>query len=199
MSIAASWIGLWAAYFWWTVDWWHPPTITGTRIGVEDLLMSISHLGIGVFGYMVFFNKKTDAMFDLKSQFLFHFLQRFALWFLLSFGTTVFFFHVLNFSSFVSTFVGMTVAAIYLLIKRLDLFMPMFWTGNLFLIIAIPIYLITNIAFPGAVQQVWYINNLTGYIFFGIPLEDYIWYWMLGFFLGGAYPYLTKSKYVNVE
>jgi hypothetical protein len=33
-------------YYWWTVDWWKPPTLTHTIVGVEDLVMGFSAGGI---------------------------------------------------------------------------------------------------------------------------------------------------------
>jgi len=33
-------------YIWWTIDWWHPETITGTRVGIEDFLLGFSNGGV---------------------------------------------------------------------------------------------------------------------------------------------------------
>lgn len=198
MSLGASWIGLCATYLWWIKDWWHPITITGTRIGIEDLFMSISHLGIGVFGYMLIFRKKTDGMFSWRPIFIFHFLKRFSLWFILSFGTTFVCFYFLSIRSFESTLAGMVVAGAYLLIKRPDLLKPMVLNGILFLVAALPIYLILEKIYPlESANLIYYMDKLTGLTLLRIPIEDLAWYWFLGFFLGGAYPYLTKSKYID--
>lgn len=198
MSLGASWIGLCATYFWWIKDWWHPITITGTRIGIEDLFMSVSHLGIGVFGYMLIFHKKTDNKHPISSDAILHVIKRFLLWFFLSFGTTFVFFYFLSIRSFESTLAGMIVAGAYLLIKRPDLLKPMTLSGILFLAVALPIYLLLEKIYPlESASLIYYMGKLTGLIFLGIPIEDLIWYWFLGFFLGGAYPYLTKSKYID--
>lgn len=46
------------AYFWWTIDWWRPETITGTRIGLEDLLLGFSNGGIAAVIYEEVFRKR---------------------------------------------------------------------------------------------------------------------------------------------
>mgnify|MGYP007100182178 CR=1 FL=1 len=35
-----------SGYHWWTVDWWRPATITGTRVGIEDFLIGFGSGGI---------------------------------------------------------------------------------------------------------------------------------------------------------
>lgn len=197
MSIGASWIGIYAAYFWWSDDWWHPQTITRTRIGIEDMFMCISHLGIGVFGYIFIFRKSVCPVFEIKLNTIFHLLKRFSLWFSLSFGLTWIMIAFFQLNSIISTIIGMVVAVVYILIKRKDLLASMFWSGIIFSSLSLPVYIVANILFSNAIHSIWYIKNLTGIMIIGIPIEDVVWYWLLGFFLGGAYPYLTKSSYVK--
>jgi hypothetical protein len=75
----------------------------------------------------------------------------------------------------------------------------MLWNAITFLLVVLPIYLVSEVLSPGAVRSIWFLGNLSGKTLLGIPLEDLIWYGLLGFFLGGAYPYLTKSKYIDDE
>jgi hypothetical protein len=42
-------------YVWWTVDWWKPPTINHTIVGVEDLGMGFAAGGIMAAAYEVLF------------------------------------------------------------------------------------------------------------------------------------------------
>lgn len=57
VGVVFLWIGIFAEYFWWTRDWWRPMTITGTRIGIEDFIMSFTHSAIAILVYKYFFNK----------------------------------------------------------------------------------------------------------------------------------------------
>lgn len=42
----------------WTVDWWRPQTITGTRVGIEDFILGISNAGIATVLYAELFHKR---------------------------------------------------------------------------------------------------------------------------------------------
>ena len=49
MLILGSFFGLImlvTQYYWWTVDWWRPETIFGTRVGFEDLLLGFTSTGV---------------------------------------------------------------------------------------------------------------------------------------------------------
>ena len=59
-SLSYMWIGLACEYFIWIKDWWHPITITGTPIGIEDLIMCFTHVGIPIFIYKYVFGKDID-------------------------------------------------------------------------------------------------------------------------------------------
>jgi len=53
-------------YLWWTKDWWHPQTITGTRVGIEDFIASFTHLTIPSFIYKYTFGKTSDMIMIKK-------------------------------------------------------------------------------------------------------------------------------------
>ena len=43
----------------WTVDWWQPETVTGTRAGIEDAILGFTNGGLGAVLYEVVFKKRT--------------------------------------------------------------------------------------------------------------------------------------------
>lgn len=43
-------------------DWWHPPTITGTRIGIEDLLYAIGNGGVLAVLYTIVFRQGLERV-----------------------------------------------------------------------------------------------------------------------------------------
>jgi hypothetical protein len=57
MSFIIGVVSVLTAYFWWTHDWWHPLTITHTRVGIEDFLAGFSSGGIMATVYEVVFKK----------------------------------------------------------------------------------------------------------------------------------------------
>ena len=57
LSIIFGITGILAEYLY-TIDWWKPLTITGTRIGIEDFLFGFSCGGVFGVAYEYFFKKK---------------------------------------------------------------------------------------------------------------------------------------------
>ena len=41
-SVSIAIVSFLTSLFLFTVDWWHPETITGTRVGIEDLLLGFN-------------------------------------------------------------------------------------------------------------------------------------------------------------
>ena len=58
MSILVSIMGVILDAFFWTKDWWHPETITGTLIGVEDIIAGFAIGGITAVLYEEIFKIK---------------------------------------------------------------------------------------------------------------------------------------------
>ncbi len=57
MSFIVGILGLMTSYYWWTVDWWRPLNITGTRIGIEDFIIAFTSGGIMATIYEVIFKR----------------------------------------------------------------------------------------------------------------------------------------------
>jgi hypothetical protein len=57
MSVLIGVLSVLTGYVWWTVDWWKPPTITHTIVGVEDLVMGFAAGGIMAAAYEVLFRR----------------------------------------------------------------------------------------------------------------------------------------------
>jgi hypothetical protein len=57
MSVLIGVLSVVTGYVWWTVDWWKPPTITRTIVGVEDLVMGFAAGGIMAGAYEVLFRR----------------------------------------------------------------------------------------------------------------------------------------------
>ena len=197
LGVGASWIGILAEYLWWTKDWWHPKTITGTTVGLEDFLMSFVNLGICLFAYKLVFKKDTNGEFNLGKKVVEKMILKFSGWFIFSFGLTAILFYFIKVNSFFSTIWGMMIAGIYVAFKRKDLLPAMFWNSFIMAIVALPVYILMNFFSPGVVRLFWDFSGLSGILFLGIPVEDLLWYAMLGFFLGGAYEFLFDFKLIN--
>ena len=58
MGIFYGLLSVVTAYLWWTIDWWHPATLTGTRVGIEDFFTGFGAGPVMAVVYQVFFKKK---------------------------------------------------------------------------------------------------------------------------------------------
>jgi hypothetical protein len=178
-------LGLFAEYFWWLSDWWRPKTFTGTKIGIEDIVLSFTLPGISVLIYKFFFKKDLDGKFRLTGKIFLAAVQKFLPVFFVSFGSTAvlfFFFHV---HSVISTSIGMLIASLIVLEHRKDLLPAMFWSAFLMPVISIPAYFVFVFLSPGSIDAFWNFSQITGYKLIGIPIEDILWFALAGFLMGG--------------
>jgi len=187
-------VGLGAEYFWWTIDWWHPQTITGTRLGIEDAILSFSLPGISILIYKFFFKKDLEGRFELNRKYFLAALHRLAPVALFSFSTTAILFYIFHVPSFISTSIGMLVAGIYILTFRNDLLPALLWSALLMVLVSLPIYFLWQAATPGIIEKFWNLSQMTGYKIFRIPVEDIIWFALVGFVMGGFVEYAFDYK-----
>ena len=190
-------LGLFAEYFWWLPDWWHPQNLTGTRIGIEDVILSFTLPGILVLNYKFFFKKDLDREFKLdKSTFLVA-VRRFTPVFILSFVVSSMLFFIFHIHSVISTSAGMLVAIFIIITSRKDLFPAMLRSAVLAIIISIPAYLVFVLLSPGSIAAFWNFSQITGYKIIGIPIEDIIWFALAGFLMGGIVEYGFDHRLVD--
>lgn len=190
-------LGLFAEYFWWLKDWWHPQTLTGTKIGLEDVILSFTLPGTSILVYKFFFRKDLDRNFELNKKIFFAATRRFAPVFIASFGIASLLFFVFHVHSAISTSAGMLLPIAVVLARRRDLFPAMFWTAILAILLAVPAYLVFIFFFPGIVETFWDFSQITGYKFLGIPVEDIAWLALGGFMMGGIVEYGFGYKLVD--
>ncbi|MDD3303269.1 MAG: lycopene cyclase domain-containing protein [Candidatus Gracilibacteria bacterium] len=197
LGLTISLAGPLSEYIWMTKDWWHPETITNTIIGIEDFIFSFAHIIIPMFIYKLIFKKDTNKDFKKENINMKFFSINLILWFLIPFSLSGILFSIFKINSIISVNIGMTIACVIMIIKRKDLFIPAFLTGFILLIIAIPAYTILYILNSDYVNQIWYMQKLSGILFLEIPIEDIIRYWIYGFMMGGAYEFLFDFKLIE--
>lgn len=179
-------LGLFAEYFWWLKDWWHPQTFTGTKIGIEDVILSFTLPGISVLIYKFFFKKDLDGKFEMNQKTFLTATRKFLPVFLVSFGSTAVLFFVFHVHSVISTSIGMLIASFMIIERRKDLLPAMLWSAFLMPTISIPAYFIFVFLSPGSVDAFWNFSQITGYRLIGIPIEDILWFALAGFLMGGV-------------
>jgi hypothetical protein len=153
-----------------TRDWWHPATVTGTLVGVEDILYSIGNGGYMAALYAVMLRRQLvqDRQPPAWPLRLAPILVIASLPFGLCLG--------LGLHSFVATSIGSLVALAIVLVARPDLARVALVSGLIGTVLAIPVYLAMEALFPGSIAATWDLPHLSGIQLLGIPVEDLLWY-----------------------
>lgn len=173
--------------FVYTADWWRPETVLGYRIGIEDILLGFSNGGIAAVGYLLFVEVREKGLASWK---------RLIMPLLLTGVVTMILFEVLNWNSFYANCIGILVAIFYILIQRKDLIKISILSGVAMVVISLPIYLLMIFVSPGWVEHTWMLEKLSGILFWGIPVEDFVWYFLVGGMISILYPFYVEEKYI---
>lgn len=177
------------------LDWWKPLTITNTIVGIEDFLFGFAFGGTAAVIYEEIFKKKLRLRKGgkkIRRQEDFHFLLVAALVVGLFFGG-----HLFGLNTFQSTLLAFITGLAVIYIQRKDLIIDSLATGIISLVTAIIIYALANLIFPGWIDQFLYFVNIPRFILISVPLEDAIWYFITGAFIGPLYEFWKEGKLVK--
>ena len=176
-------------------DWWKPLTIIETPIGIEDFLFGFAIGGISSVIYEHLSNKRIKIKRAKEQKRNLNFL------FLISLSAAIFFFGFFLFklNTFISTILAFIVPTLIIYAKRKDLIKDFILSGILTLFIAIVLYSILNLITPGFFDEFWLFQNIGRIIIFKIPLEEIVWFFLAGAFIGPLYEYWKEGKLINVK
>jgi len=169
-----------------TADWWRPETVLGYRVGIEDFLLGFSNAGIAAIWYLLFLKIKSRGRASWA---------RIAIPLVSTGIITLVLFKALTWNSFYANSMGILIAIIYILIKRRDLIKTSLISGVVMVLISLPIYLLMIFISPGWVEHTWMLEKLSGILFIGIPIEDFVWYFLVGAMISIVYPFYSEEKY----
>lgn len=188
MSFLIGLVSAGSAYFWWTVDWWHPQTITHTKVGIEDFLAGFTSGGIMSVLYETIFSKKYYWFGNttyLKGKWIL----------VLLFLLTSFLFWFVGTSSFWSAIISMSFVALVELYLRRDLIVQALFTGaGMAVITSFFFYYPIILLLPNWVS-ITYDSQLSGLAITGIPIEEIIFWFLAGILWGPFYKY-WKGEYL---
>ncbi|MEK6933893.1 MAG: hypothetical protein AABW75_03390 [Nanoarchaeota archaeon] len=116
MSLLIGFLGLFLGLIY-TLDWWHPLTITKTIIGFEDFIFGFSLGGTSAVIYEAVFKKrikirKIRRKEEIRQNYNFLFL------FTSSLILFLFFFYTLRLNSFYSSIIGLLIPILFTLVKN---------------------------------------------------------------------------------
>ncbi|HZU34568.1 MAG TPA: lycopene cyclase domain-containing protein [Gemmataceae bacterium] len=190
MSWWAAAIGLPHEYLLWTRDWWHPPTITGTVVGIEDLLYALSTGGLLATLYAVVARRgaQADDIVPCRSA---RYLP-----ILLDFGIPLVLVPTLGLHSFVASGIGALLALGWILVRRPDLVGTALASAVLGVLLGLPCYWLVEWLMPGFIRAVWDVPRLSGILITGVPIEDLLWYAYSAALFGTYFKYASGARLV---
>jgi hypothetical protein len=178
-------------------DWWQPATVTGTRIGIEDLLIGFFIGGIIAVAYEELFRKRIGRSTLMHSKW-----TELGHWMFLVAFAAVFFtaYYVFDISSFYASLLAFWLFTTYMLFQRSDLLIDALMSALIAVVIGTTVYMTLNIFYPNFIQHYWYLPDVWfSRLFLGIPLAEYIWYFSAGAFIGPLYEFVEHAKLRNLS
>lgn len=166
-------IGSFVTAYFWTIDWWRPQTITGTRMAPEDLLVGFSNAGIAAVLYLEFFRRRVYR----KSQQPWH--VPLLLLVIATCGIFAVAFYAFGLKSFYACAVALCGFSASMLLFRRELFLPSLINGLLMVVISVPIYLITILLYPNFVYATYTYPLAVPFRIFTVPIQEFIFYFAL--------------------
>ena len=183
-------LGILGGLLGWTQDWWHPETITGTPVGIEDFIFGFSYGGFASVVFQVLEKKKSTKKFATDWKKFLIPASGFAAIFLL--------FFIFHQHSFYASAAGMLIPAGIIYFLRHDLIRASIFTGIVTAIGAMIGFFILNLLQPNFVQQWWMLNKLSGILIFGLPFEDLAWFFSAGLLFGPLYTFWHGREFTNI-
>lgn len=182
------------ADFIYTQDWWRPLTLTGTRVGIEAILFGFVIGGISSVLYETIFKKKVNSARSKNNK-----RENFNLFLILGIVAALFLsgFFILKLNSLLSTILALVISIMIIYIKRRDLIINSVISGLLTVIVAWCVYAVLEILTPGWIKSFWYFKNIPDIVLYNMPIDDLLWYFLTGSFIGPLYEYWKNLKTKN--
>lgn len=168
---------------WYLKDYWHPLTITGTPIGIEDVLFGFFAGGIGSVLYEELFAKHFAKRHKRSHHWIF-FVFPLAVISLYWFNH---FFPGLAINSIYASAIAFGITTLIILYKRKDLFIDAVLSGVMAGAIFFFGYLFLLTVFPQIFEKMWLLKNISGITFGKIPMEELLWAFTYGLMAGPIY------------
>ena len=187
MSVIVGVLSLVTSYYWWTIDWWRPLTITATRIGIEDFVMGFTTGGIMASIYEAVFRRGL-----YKRKLHHHVSGALTLLFLLA-QTTMWLFWGVGLTSFWASTIAMVIVALVMIFTRKDLLKSSIITGVLMVFISALFYYTILLLSPEWINHT-YLLGLSGIRITGVPIEEYVFWFLSGIVFGSLYEYWQGER-----
>lgn len=180
-------------------EYWSPPSLFDlalrTGFDIESLIFSFGIGGIAVVIYERIFRVRHKQMTPHEQHLPRH---RYHLFALLSAPVIFLFLLATPLNPIYSAITAMILGGLFTWYCRPDLKKKMIVSALVFLGIYF-VYFLTLIAmYPGYVEQVWNLKDISGILIIGIPLEELLFAFSFGFFWSSVYEHIKWYKIKSV-
>ncbi len=166
-------------------DWWCPQTLTGTIPAIEDFLYGFGMGTAAVLPHVVLRTTPTFRFEPLQQPrcrsvaYVYIFVGGVALYYAMHL--------VLGLHNIVVSLLILAIGTCVVLVRRRDLVGQALVAGAAFSLLSSLIYVGVTAISPGWIDAFWYFDLLPRTIFLGLPLEDVLFYFLFGTFIGTHY------------
>lgn len=187
LSFLAGILGPISEHFY-SQDYWQPQYWFPASLRIEDFLAGFFLGGIGAVGYEVVWRKRHKCACDLKTTWVLPVVS------VAGIGLIILFFHGLGWNSIYSSIVAFLILGSVLLLIRSDLIPAAVGSGLVLSLVMFVFYVIYQQIYPGIIHQWWRLENISGILLLGIPVEELLWGFTWGMLAGPLYEFSAKVK-----
>lgn len=173
--------------------YWLPDTVGNPKLSIEDFIFTFAVGGIIAVVYELLMKGKANhqRLCNCFGGGLFP-------GFILSIGIIAIFlvYAIFKINFMYAVYIGIVVNIVLMAITRPDLIKKILYSGLLFGLFYFLFFSAFAFFIPDFIMH-WNINNLSGLILLGVPVEEIIWAFGVGALLGPIYEYLLSIKLVE--
>lgn len=174
-------------------DYWYPEHIVkGFMLGIEDFLFAFFISGISSVLYEVVFGK-VHTLCECRKKNLKGILYITAVAIIVLLGLTFIF----KLNSIYSSYVAFIIIFGYIVYFRRDLFWQGVISGLGVGLLMLIFYQIWIGIYPGIIESWWKLQNISGILILGTPLEEIVWGFSWGLVGGTIYEFIKGISVVN--
>lgn len=183
-------VSILGSYFFWTIDWWQPLTVSGHKVGIEDLILGFLQGGVVTVFISYHYHKytkyeKNDLSSVIKAIFVIIFFM-FILTALLFWGVGT--------SSFWATTSVMIIFITLIDISKNKYFNYSIYCAFLCVFMTIFWYALFRIISPVAISHTYSNSLLSGIRLFNIPIEEFVFFFLFGAMIGPFWDWIISVQ-----
>jgi len=178
-------------YFYSNIDYWDPPFIFNNIFHLEDFLYGLIVGGLSAEIFEIILGYKSVQT------------KRKKMWILIPifYITTFLCFYIivdiLGINSIWALIVAPIIVGIFSMILRKDFIIPTIVSGIIIMIITFLWQKLIIFIYPTAITDYWSLENMSGYMISGVPLEELLFGFALGFGASSFYELILGYEYVK--